>query len=157
MLTSQESTSMQDQEKLLFLKVANVLIQNKRHQEIISLSWFAVQLLDKWLQPIIILKKNRPSGPYSRNGPGGCLYGKSTDRYMDEELFLTCFEEIFSLGTSHVQPTSLIIDDHGLHISYCIIKRAVEENIKLYFFHHTQQMPSNHWMLVYSDPWKQTC
>ena len=47
MLTSQESTSMQDQEKLLFLKVANVLIQNKRHQEIISLSWFAVQLLDK--------------------------------------------------------------------------------------------------------------
>ena len=109
------------------------------------------------LQPMIIFKKNWSSGPYSRNGPGGCLYGRSPDGYMDEELFLTYFEEIFSLGTSHVQPTLLIIDDHGLHISYCTIKRAVEENIKLYFFQHTQQMPSNHWMLVYSDPWKQVC
>ena len=32
---------MQDQEKLLFVKAANMPIQNKRHQEIIFL-WFAV-------------------------------------------------------------------------------------------------------------------
>ena len=36
---------MQDQEKLLFAKTANIP-KNKRHQEIISLPWFAVQLLD---------------------------------------------------------------------------------------------------------------
>ena len=48
MLTRQELTYMQDQEKLLFLKTANMPIQNKRHQEIISLQWFVVvQLLDK--------------------------------------------------------------------------------------------------------------
>ena len=50
---------------------------------------------------------------------------------MDEELFLTWFEEIFVLGISHVRPTLLIMDGHGSHISYNIIKRAVEENIKI--------------------------
>ena len=50
---------------------------------------------------------------------------------MDEELFLTRFEQIFVLGTSHVRPTLLIIDGHGSHISYSTIKRAVEGNIKI--------------------------
>ena len=72
-----------------------------------------------------------PSGPYSRNGLDGCLYGKSPNGFIDEELFLTWFEEIFVPGTSHVRPTLLIIDGHWLHISYSIIKRAVEENIKV--------------------------
>ena len=35
------------QEKLLFLKVSNMPILNKRHQEIISPPWFVVLLLDK--------------------------------------------------------------------------------------------------------------
>ena len=81
------------------------------------------------LQPMIIFEKNWPSGPYSRNGPDGCLYGKSPNGYMDKELFLTWFEEIFVVGISHVQPTVLIIDGHGSHITYSVIKRAVEENI----------------------------
>ena len=59
------------------------------------------------------------------------LYGKSPNRYMDEELFLTWFEEIFVVGTSQVQPTVLIIDGHVSHITYSMIKRAVEENIKI--------------------------
>ena len=50
---------------------------------------------------------------------------------MDEELFVTWFEEIFVVGTWHVRPTLLIIDGHGLHITYSVIKRAVEENIKI--------------------------
>ena len=83
------------------------------------------------LRPIIIFEKNWPSGPYSRNGPDGCLYGKSPNGYMDEELFLTWFEEIFVVGTSHVRPTVLIIDGHGSHITYSVIKRAMEENIKI--------------------------
>ena len=29
------------------------------------------------LQPMVIFEKNWPSGPYSRNGPDGCLFGKS--------------------------------------------------------------------------------
>ena len=56
---------------------------------------------------------------------------KSPNWYMYEELFLTCFEEIFVVGTSHVQPTVLIIDCHGSHITYSVIKRAVEENITI--------------------------
>ena len=79
----------------------------------------------------MIFEKNLPSGPYSRNGPDGCFYGKSTNGYMDEELFLTWFEEIFIVGTSQVRPTVLIIDGHGSHITYSMIKRAVEENIKI--------------------------
>ena len=82
------------------------------------------------LRPVMIFGKNWPSGPYSRNGPSGCLYGKSLDGYMDEDLFLTWFEEIF-VGTSEVQPTVLIIDGHGSHITYSVIKRALEENIKI--------------------------
>ena len=82
------------------------------------------------LRPVIIFGKNWPSGPYSRNGPGGCLYGKSPNGYMDEDLFLTWFEEIF-VGMSEVQPTVLIIDGHGSHITYSVIKRALEENIKI--------------------------
>ena len=50
---------------------------------------------------------------------------------MDEDLFLTWFEEIFVVGTRHVQPTLLIFDGHGSHIIYSVIKRAVEENIKI--------------------------
>ena len=80
---------------------------------------------------MIIFKKNWTSRPYSRNGPDGCLYGKSPNGYMDEELFLTWFEEIFIVGTSHARPTLLIIDGHGSHISYSVIKRAVEENINI--------------------------
>ena len=30
------------------------------------------------LRPMIIFEKNWPTGPYSRNGPDGCLYGKIT-------------------------------------------------------------------------------
>ena len=52
------------------------------------------------LRPMIILEKNWLSGPCSRNGPESCLYGKSPNGYIDEELFITWFEEIFVVGTS---------------------------------------------------------
>ena len=80
---------------------------------------------------MIILKKNWTSRPYSRNGPDGCLYGKSPNGYMDDELFLTWFEETVVVGTSHVRPTLLIMDCHGSHITYSVIKRAMEKNIKI--------------------------
>ena len=89
------------------------------------------------LRPIIIFERNWPSRPYSRKGPDGCLYGKSPNGYMDEELFLTWFEEIFAVGTSHAQPTLLIIDGHGSHISYSVIKRGMEENIIILLPPHT--------------------
>ena len=50
---------------------------------------------------------------------------------MEWEHFLTWFEKIFVVGTSHLPPNFLIIDGHGSHISYSIIKRVVEENIKI--------------------------
>ena len=50
---------------------------------------------------------------------------------MDEELFLTWFEEIVVVGTSHVRPTLLIMDCHGSRITYSVIKRAMEKNIKI--------------------------
>ena len=49
---------------------------------------------------------------------------------MDQELFLTWFEEIFVVGTSHVRPSLLIINGYGSHITYSVIKRAVEQNTK---------------------------
>ena len=68
------------------LKAANMPVQDKRHQEIISLFSCMVccSASGQVLRLMIIFEKNWPSGPYSRNGPDGCLYGKSPNRYMDE-------------------------------------------------------------------------
>ena len=43
------------------------------------------------LSPMIIFEKLRPSDPYSQKGPDGCLYAKSPNGYIDEELFLELF------------------------------------------------------------------
>ena len=71
------------------------------------------------LRPVIIFEKSWPSRPYSRNGPDGCLYENAPNK------------EIIVVGTSHVRPTLPIIDGRGLHIYYSVIKRALEENIKI--------------------------
>ena len=42
---------------------------------------------------------------YSRNGPDGCIYGKSPNGYMGGELFVSWFKEILIPGISHVRPT----------------------------------------------------
>ena len=82
------------QDQLLFLKVANMPIQNKGTERsyhfhgLLFSFWTSLAANDH-------ISKNWPLVPYSRNGPDGCLYGKSPNRYTDEELFHTCFEEIW--------------------------------------------------------------
>ena len=91
------------------------------------------------LRPVIIFEKSWPSRPYSRNGLDGCLYENAPNK------------EIIVVGTSHVRPTLLIIDGRGLHIYYSVIKRVVEENIKIILIPPHTTNVLNHWILVYLD------
>ena len=89
------------------------------------------------LSPMIIFEKSWPSGPYSRNGPKDCLYAKSPNGYIDEELFLEWFKKIFVPETKHLRPTLLIIDGHGSHganstpLSYELLSLAKDVGIHI--------------------------
>ena len=89
------------------------------------------------MSPIIIFEKSWPSGPYSQKGPDGCLYAKSPNGYIDEELFLKWFKNFFIPETNHLRPTLLVLDGHGshgtntTHLSFELISLAKEENIHI--------------------------
>ena len=89
------------------------------------------------LSPMIIFEKSWPSAPYSQNDPDGCLYAKSPNRYVDEELFLEWFKKFFIPETNHLTPTLLVLDGHGshgtntTHLSFELISLAKEENIHI--------------------------
>ena len=67
------------------------------------------------LSPMIIFEKSWLSGSYARNGPDNCLYAKSTNRYIGEELFMEWFRKMFVPETQHFRRTILTMDGHGSH------------------------------------------
>ena len=81
---------MQDQENLFFVKAANMPIQNERHQEIISLPWFAVKLLDKSCDQWSYSKKIGHQGPI--------LEMVLMAVYMESHLTGTWMSNFFSHG-----------------------------------------------------------
>ena len=97
---------MREQERLLWKKDTNIT------------AMVCSSASGKCLKPMIVFVKNRPSGPYSRNTVEGTLYGKSPNGYMDEELFVNWFENVFIPSIAHVRPTLLILDGHGSHSTY---------------------------------------
>ena len=45
---------------------------------------------------MIMFENFWPSRLYPKNGPKDCLYAKSPNGYIDEELFLEWFKKIYS-------------------------------------------------------------
>ena len=76
--------------KVIVCKVADMLIQNKRRQEIISLPWFAVQLLDKSWNQLSYSKKIGHQGPI--------LEMVLMVVYMESHLMGTWMRNFFSHG-----------------------------------------------------------
>ena len=72
-----------------------------------------------------------------KKGPDGCLYTKSPNGYINEELFLEWFKKIFIPETNHLRPTLLALDGHGSHgtnttyLFFKLISLAKEENIHI--------------------------
>ena len=83
------------------------------------------------------VSKSWPSSLYARNGPKNCLYAKSPNGYIDEELFLEWFRKIFVPETKHLRPTILVMDGHGshgtnaTHLSFELLTLAKEEGIHI--------------------------
>ena len=96
---------------------------------------------------MIIFEKSWPSGPYSKNRPKDCLYAKSPNGYIDEELFLEWFKKIFVPERKHLRPTLLAIDGYGSHgtnstnLSYQLLSLVKDEEIDILLL--TQQIFSN--------------
>ena len=84
------------------------------------------------LLSMIIYKQSFPSSPYKAEGIPGTLYAKSTNGYMDEELFFNWFSRLFVPRTNHLGKRILFIDGHGSHISVRIIDFAGANNVILF-------------------------
>ena len=84
------------------------------------------------IPPMIIFEKCFPSTAYVKEGITDTLYTKSTNGYMDEELFFKWFADHFIPLTNHLGKQILFIDGHGSHISLKVIDAAKENNIILY-------------------------
>ena len=84
------------------------------------------------LPPMLIFQKCFPSTDYSSAGPDDCLYAKSESGYMDGELFLAWFKNIFLPKTAHLRPAMLIMDGHTSHLTIELIDLACKNNVILY-------------------------
>ena len=85
------------------------------------------------MPPFIIFKKSFPGGQYTRNGPDGALYGRQESGFMDTELFLKWFEQIFIVYAkpSQEHPVLLLLDGHISHCSPQLIESALRNHVKL--------------------------
>lgn len=86
------------------------------------------------LPPLLIFKKSFPGGNYPRDGPDGALYAKQDSGFMDSELFLKWFEQLF---VPHAHPTPdrqvmLLLDGHISHCSPQVIDSARRHNVVLF-------------------------
>ncbi|KAK4324211.1 hypothetical protein Pmani_005213 [Petrolisthes manimaculis] len=82
----------------------------------------------------IIFKQSFPGGNYSRDGPDGCLYGKQDSGFMDSELFLQWFEQLFIVHSrpSPDRPVLVLLDGHISHCSPQLIESAIRHNVTLF-------------------------
>ena len=85
------------------------------------------------IPPFIIFKKSFPGGNYTRGGPDGALYGKQQSGFMDTDLFLRWFEQLFLV---HAKPSPeravlLLLDGHISHCLPALIESAVKNNVIL--------------------------
>lgn len=85
------------------------------------------------IPPFIIFKKSFPGGNYTRDGPDGALYGRQESGFMDSELFLRWFNQLFIVHSKPTpeNPVLLLLDGHVSHCSPPLIEAAVKNNVIL--------------------------
>ena len=84
------------------------------------------------LPPAIIYEKSFPSCPYKQLSPSNTLHMKSPNGYIDKELFLRWFTDLFIPQTRHLGKRMLIIDGHGSHLTLDFIDLARANDIIVY-------------------------
>lgn len=85
------------------------------------------------MPPMIIFKAAFSGGNYAAGGPDGALYGKQATGFMDSELFLRWFTQIFLVFAkpSADKPVLLLLDSHASHCSPAVIDCARQNNVIL--------------------------
>ena len=85
------------------------------------------------MPPFIIFKGSFPGGHYTTGGPPDALYGKQDSGFMDSELFLKWFNQLFMkhADPQPEKPVLLLVDGHSSHCSMEIIEAAKEKNVTL--------------------------
>lgn len=83
------------------------------------------------LPPMIVYAGGFPGGAYTRHGPVNAIYGKSNSGFLDSELFLAWFNQIFLKYTPASETRLLLVDGHASHLSIKLIDRAIESDVVL--------------------------
>ena len=84
------------------------------------------------LPPLIIFSKCFPGGQYRFDGPDDALYAKSESGWIDTELFITWFKQIFLKFAVPQRPLLLLIDGHKSHMGLELVDLCRENNVILF-------------------------
>ncbi|CAG2211447.1 unnamed protein product [Mytilus edulis] len=86
------------------------------------------------LPTMVIYEKSFPSGAYRRGIPEAWLFARSPNGYVDSELFIQWFKEIFLNSTSHLSQHNILLtmDNHESHLSIELIDLAIARNVDLF-------------------------
>ena len=100
------------------------------------------------LPPMIIFSKGFPGGAYTRGGPTNALYAQSESGYMDSELYISWFKNIYLKYCSPERPVMLVQDGHKSHMTVDLIDLARANNVILFNLpphttHATQPLDKN--------------
>ena len=88
----------------------------------------------QFLPPYTLYKAANMGLSWSKGGPQGALYGVNQSGWMVEESFYGWFKESFVPQTAELCGPFrrvLVFDGHNSHITYPVVKLAIEENISI--------------------------
>ena len=84
------------------------------------------------LPSFLIFEKSLPHTTYKEGVPGNWRFAYSESGYMDTELFINWFKDVFIPNCGTSRPVLLVMDNHDSHISMEMIRTAQENNITLF-------------------------
>ena len=84
------------------------------------------------LPSFLIFEKSLPHTTYKDGVPGNWRFAHSESGYMDTDLFVTWFKDVFIPSCGASRPVMLIMDNHDSHISIELIRTAMQNNITLF-------------------------
>lgn len=83
------------------------------------------------LPTFVIYQRCLPHTAYKDGVPGNWMYGSSESGYMDSDLFITWFRDLFIPNCGSKRPVLLVMDNHDTHINLNVVKLAMENNVTL--------------------------
>ncbi|KAF0311201.1 Jerky -like [Amphibalanus amphitrite] len=94
---------------------------------------FCVNATGSYFPPFVVYKaKREPFDSWMRGGPPGTAYGTTPSGWMEGNIFESWFQTIFvpEITKKHDgQPTVLVYDGHGSHMTYRTAALAKDNNI----------------------------